>query len=284
MFPGAMTDTQARTLVVVGSIAIVASVIGLILGLVMVGNLSDYLEESVGVTESALVAVEETLGLIESVSTEVEGAIAGAAQSIGSISEAAAAASGDLDAVADFLDEDLSASIQALLDTMPAAIQTAGVIDTTLSALSFVGVNYDPDQAFDESLIAVEDALEGIPSQLGSQAEAIRGLAPISQQFAEDAAATAESFETLSAELASSQQVVDSYRATLDQAQAVVERTRSSLSASTWLLRLIIVLMTVTGVALSLGLLILGRAALPPSPPSPPPADPSDGFDAPVSG
>jgi hypothetical protein len=275
-----MSETQARTLVVVGWIAIVASVIGLVLGLVMVGNLSDYLEESVGVTDSALVAVEETLGLIESVASELEGAIGGAAQSIGAISEAAASASGDLDAVADFLDEDLSASIQALLDTMPAAIQTAGVIDSTLNALSFIGVDYDPAQPFDESLIAVEAALEGIPAQLATQAEAIRGLVPVSQQFAEDAAATAESFETLSGELASSQQVVDSYRATLDQAQAVVERTRSSLSTTTWLLRLIIVLMTVTGVALGLGLLTLGRVALPPSPP----VDRTDGFDAPPSG
>jgi ABC-type transporter Mla subunit MlaD len=261
-----MSETQARTLVVVGWIAIVASVIGLVLGLVMVGNLSDYLEESVGVTDSALVAVEETLGLIESVASELEGAIGGAAQSIGAISEAAASASGDLDAVADFLDEDLSASIQALLDTMPAAIQTAGVIDSTLNALSFIGVDYDPAQPFDESLIAVEAALEGIPAQLATQAEAIRGLVPVSQQFAEDAAATAESFETLSGEL--------------DQAQAVVERTRSSLSTTTWLLRLIIVLMTVTGVALGLGLLTLGRVALPPSPP----VDRTDGFDAPPSG
>jgi hypothetical protein len=275
-----MSETQARTLVVVGSIAMAASVIGLILGLIMVGNLSDYLEESVGVTDSALVAVEETLGLIESVASELEGAIEGAVQSIGGISEAAQTASGDLDSVADFLDEDLSSSIQALLDTMPAAIQTAGVIDSTLNALSFIGVDYDPDQPFDESLMAVEAALEGIPAQLATQAESIRGLVPISQQFAEDAAATAESFETLGAELASTQQVVDSYRATLDQAQAVVERTRSSLSTTTWLLRLIIVLMTVTGVALGLGLFTMGRAGLP----LPEPPDQADGFDAPPAG
>jgi hypothetical protein len=282
-----MSETQARTLAAVGVVAIVASVIGLILGLIMVGNLSDYLEESVGVTESALGAVDETLSLIESVTTEVEGAIGSAAQSIGSVSDAAAAASGDLESVADFLGGELHDSIQALLDTMPAAIQTAGVIDRTLSALSFFGVDYDPAQPFDESLIAVESALEGIPSQLETQAGAIRGLVPISEQFAADAGATAESFETLSAELASSQQIVDSYRATLDQAQAVVERTRISLSASTWLLRLIVVLMTLTGVALGTGLYVVGRALRPPVPPSPP-GDESDldagGFDANVAG
>jgi hypothetical protein len=273
-----MTDTQAKTLVAVGVISIVASAIGLVLGLIMVGNLSNYLEESVGVTESALGAVEETLGLIESVSTEVEEAIGSAADSIASVSEAAGSASGDLESVAAFLDGELQDSIQALLDTMPAAIQTAGVIDNTLSALSFVGVNYNPDQPFDDSLRAVEAALEGIPLQLATQAGAIRGLVPISEQFAADAAATAESFETLSTELATSQEVVDSYRTTLHQAQAVVERTRSSLSTSTWLLRLIIVLMTVTGVALGIGLYILGRATQPQEPAE------HDGFDASVVG
>ena len=159
---------------------------------------------------------------------------------------------------------------------MPAAVQTAEVIDRTLSALSFLGVDYDPDQPFDESLRAVEAALEGIPAQLDTQAEAIRGLVPVSEQFAEDAAATARSFETLSAELASSQQVIDSYRATLEQAQAVVERTRSSLSTSTWLLRVIIVLMTATGVALGVGLYTLGRAFRAPSPS--PGGNDADGF------
>jgi hypothetical protein len=271
-----MTESRAKTLVAVGVVAIVASVIGLVLGLLMVGNLSDYLEESVGVTESALGAVEETLGLVESVATEVEGAVGSAAESIGSVAEAAATSSGDLETVAGFLDGDLRDSIQALLDTMPAAVQTAEVIDRTLSALSFLGVDYDPDQPFDESLRAVEAALEGIPAQLDTQAEAIRGLVPVSEQFAEDAAATARSFETLSAELASSQQVIDSYRATLEQAQAVVERTRSSLSTSTWLLRVIIVLMTATGVALGVGLYTLGRAFRAPSPS--PGGNDADGF------
>jgi hypothetical protein len=281
-----MSDFQARTLTVVGIVAIASSLIGLVLGLIMVGNLSDYLEESVAVSESALGAVEETLGLLESVATEVEGAIGSASQSIASVSEGVAAASEDFEAVADFLDGDLQSSMQALLDTMPAAIQTAGVIDSTLNALSFVGVDYDPDQPFDESLMAVEAALEGIPPQLATQAEAIRGLVPISQQFAEDAAATADSFAALSSQLESSQQVIDSYRDTLDQAQAVVERTRSSLSTTTWLLRLIIVLITVTGVAVGLGMFTLGRAARAEVPPPvpPPPPDPLGGFDAPESG
>ena len=64
-------------------------------------------------------------------------------------------------------------------------------------------------------------------------------------------------------ELESSQTLIDSYRATLDQAQSVVESTASSLSATTWLLRLIVVLMAVTGSAIAIGLITLGRSKEP---------------------
>ena len=255
-----MTDTTRKTLVVSGVVALVGSIAGLILGLIMVSNLSDYLTQSVAVSESALGAVEETLGVLESVAVEVDDGIGAAAASIAAASEAVLTAAGELDDVADFLDGDLQASLEALLDTMPAAIQTARVIDSTLSALSFLGVAYDPEQPFDASLAAVQDALEPIPPQLTAQAETIRALVPVSEQFAEDAAATAAAFDALRVELESSQQLIDSYRATVEQAQSVVESTASSLATTTWLLRLIVVLMAVTGSAIAIGLIILGRS------------------------
>ena len=258
-----MTDTTKTTLLVSGIVALIGSIFGLVLGLLMVNNLSDYLTQSVAVSESALGAVEETLGVLESVAVEVDEGIGAAAASIAAASEAVLTASGELNHVADFLDGELHNSIETLLDTMPAAIQTAGIIDSTLSALSFLGVDYDPEQPFDASLMAAAEALEAIPPQLTAQAETIRALVPVSEQFAEDAAATAEAFDALRIELESSQSLIDSYRSTVDQAQRVVESTASSLSATTWLLRIIVVLMTVTGAAIAIALITLGRSGEP---------------------
>jgi hypothetical protein len=258
-----MTDTTRTTLLVSGVTALVGSIIGLVLGLFMVNNLSDYLTQSVAISESALGAVEETLVVLESVAVEVDEGIGAAAASIAAASEAVLTASGELVDVADFLDGELQTSIETLLDTMPAAIQTAGVIDSTLNALSFLGVDYDPDQPFDASLMAAAVALEAIPPQLTAQAETIRALVPVSEQFAEDAGATAEAFDALRIELESSLSLLDSYRTTVDQAQSVVESTASSLSTTTWLLRIIVVLMTVTGAAIAIGLITLGRSREP---------------------
>jgi hypothetical protein len=254
-----VTESTSKILVVTGVVALVASLLGGIIGLIVVSNLSTFIVESVAISQSVLGAVDETLSLIESVAVDVEEGIGSASSSIASASEAVGTAAVELEGLADFLDGELQASIEALLGTMPAAIQTAGVIDNTLSALSLIGVDYDPDQPFDESLRAVEDALSGIPAQLGEQAEAIRALVPVSQQFADDAAATAESFDSLQAQLESSQQLIDSYGRALDEAQAVVERTASSVGTTTWLLRLLVVFMTSTGAALGYGIFILGR-------------------------
>lgn len=270
-----MSGSRSRAVVGVGVVALVASVIGLILGLIAVNSVSGFLGQSVLLSESALLAAEQTVGLIESVSAEVDSGLASAGDSINAAADGVETASGRLDELADFLDGDLRASIETLHDAMPAAIQTAGVIDNTLRALSFLGVAYDPEEPFDASLMAMEEVLSGLPAQLDDQAEAIRALVPVSQQFAEDAGALGESFDSLRAELEASQEIVDSYKATLEQARTVIESTGSSLSSSVWLLRLLVVLMAFIGAALALGIIMLGRQ---------PPPVPEPGFDDDESG
>ncbi|MGH8950996.1 MAG: hypothetical protein ACRDX9_06200 [Acidimicrobiia bacterium] len=254
-----MSGSRSRAVVGVGLVALIASVIGLILGLFAVNSVSSFLGQSVLLSESALLAAEQTVDLIESVAAEVDGGLASAAGSIRAAADGVETASGQLEDLAAFLDGDLRASIETLHGAMPAAIQTAGVIDSSLRALSFLGVDYDPDEPFDASLMAMEEVLAGLPSQLGDQAEAIRALVPVSQQFADDAGRLAESFDSLRVELETTQQIVDSYKATIEQARDVIERTGSSLDVSVWLLRVLVMLMALIGSALALGIIMLGR-------------------------
>jgi hypothetical protein len=247
------------TLVGLGALALVTSVAGLVLGLLLVNSVSRGLGASVGMSESAVLAVEETLSLIESVSAEVDEGLDTAADSIGGAGEGVGTAAGRLEELADFLDGELQANIEAIHGSMPAAIQAAGAIDATLRALSLLGVDYDPDEPFDVSLRAVEDALADLPAQLGAQAEAIRALVPVSRRFAADAATMADSFSSLALESSASQELIDSYRETLDQAQAIVDQTGSSLTANIWLIRLTIVMMALTGAGLAIGMIVLGR-------------------------
>lgn len=247
------------TLIGVGVLALLASLVGMVVGLILVDSVSGDLDGSVGLSESALQSVDETLDLLEGVAAEVDDGLATAADSIEGAAVGVDTAAGRLEDVADFLDGELQANIEAIHGSMPAAIQAASAIDATLRALSLLGVDYDPEEPFDVSLMAVEAALADLPGQLGAQAEAIRALVPVSREFAGDAATMAESFSSLAVELATSKELIDSYRATLAQAEGVVDQTGSSLTANIWLIRLMIVMMALTGSGLAVGMIVLGR-------------------------
>ena len=247
------------TLIGVGVLALLTSLVGMVVGLILVDSVSGDLDGSVGLSESALQSVDETLDLLEGVAAEVDDGLATAADSIDGAAVGVDAAAGRLEDVADFLGGELQANIEAIHGSMPAAIQAASAIDATLRALSLLGVDYNPDEPFDVSLMAVEAALADLPGQLGAQAEAIRALVPVSREFAGDAATMAESFSSLAVELATSKELIDSYRATLAQAEGVVDQTGSSLTANIWLIRLMIVMMALTGAGLAIGMIVLGR-------------------------
>lgn len=247
------------TLIGVGVAALLASLVGMVVGLILVDSVSGDLDGSVGLSESALQSVDETLDLLEGVAAEVDEGLATAADSIEGAAVGVDTAAGRLEDVADFLDGELQANIEAIHGSMPAAIQAASAIDATLRALSLLGVDYDPEEPFDVSLMAVEAALADLPGQLGAQAEAIRALVPVSREFAGDAATMAESFSSLAVELATSKELIVSYRATLAQAEGVVDQTGSSLTANIWLIRLMIVMMALTGSGLAVGMIVLGR-------------------------
>lgn len=246
-------------LVVAGIVALVASLGGLVLGLVLVDSVSDEFEESLGLTESALSALGETLVVIESVADEVDGGLVAAAASIDAASEGAGEVSESLGELADFLDGDLQDNLEAVRRSMPAAVQAAGAIDDTLRALSLLGVNYDPDEPFDTSLMAMQDALSTLPEQLSDQAAAIRGLVPLSSRFADDAAALSGSLTSLGDGLDNTRQLIESYRGTMEQAQGVVDQTGSGLGTQVWLLRLLVVVAGLAGIALSIGMILLSR-------------------------
>lgn len=79
--------------------------------------------------------------------------------------------------------EQLPASIEAFQETMPALVEVAGTIDDTLRTLDAfnvrrsilgipldfdLGVEYDPEVPFDESVSDLGASLEGVPQQLRS--------------------------------------------------------------------------------------------------------------------
>ncbi|MGC2240292.1 MAG: hypothetical protein WA726_05600 [Acidimicrobiia bacterium] len=258
-----VTTRRLWRLKAIGVVALIASVLAAALGWVLVGVVANDLRESVSVSDSAVFALGETVDLVERVTNELDTGLTAAGEGISAASSTTEMAATQLSDIADFLDGPLQSDIETLQGTMPAAVQAAATIDTTMRALSLFGVDYSPERPFDESLRAVETALEGLPAELTQQADAIRALVPTASQFSVDAANLAGSFESLTSELSSTRGVVDSYRTALDQAESVVVQTDGAVTRNTWLLRALILVFALLGSALSIGVISVGRLADP---------------------
>ena len=146
-----------------GVTTIAASVVGLALGLVLVGALADDLRATVSLSRSAIGAIGDTIEVLDDAAERIDESLDAAAGSVSSASATAEATAEALQEVASFLEGELPEQLESIRQSMPAAIQAAGAIDGTLRALSLFGVDYSPDEPFDDSLRRVETALSGLP-------------------------------------------------------------------------------------------------------------------------
>lgn len=254
-----VSGRSRAAITVAGWVGLAASVAALILGWMIVESIVVRLQGPVQLSVATIDAIEETLDLVDSVTGELETGLGTAGDSLAAASAAAADSSGNLEDLADFLDGDLVANIEAIQGSMPAAIQAAGAIDDTLRALSLLGVDYDPEQPFDESLRAIDAALQDLPTQLTVQAGAVRALVPTTERFAGDAAALASSISALVDDMERSGEILDGYRETVEEARALVDETGATFTTSVWLFRAFILAAAIAGAALSIGLIAVGR-------------------------
>lgn len=255
-YDGARTGRPAR---MAGALTLATSLFALVIGLVLVESLFTDLTASFRVSESAIVAIGETLDVVDDSVSRIGESLDAASASLASVGTAAAIASDGLEDVAVFLEEELPADLETILVAMPAAIQTAEAIDSTLSALAFFGVDYNPEEPFGDSLRRVEEALAELPDELRAQSATIQALIPSVRELGRQADSLAETVDAMETDLTEIHQLVGSYRITVDEAQASIEETNSNLGEKVWLLRLLIVLISLVGIVVGSALISLGR-------------------------
>jgi ABC-type transporter Mla subunit MlaD len=239
--------------------AIVAGVVVLVLGLILVEATIGDLHATVEVSRSAIRGVGDTIDLLDDAAGQFDQSLEAAASSAQSASETTATASASLEGVADLLEEDLPAQLEAILRSMPAAIQAAGAVDGTLRALSLLGVDYNPEEPFDRSLRRVQEALDDLPSQLRDQAGSIRDLAPQTAALSDDVGRLGLALGGLRNELGSLQGLTASYRATVEQAEKAVDGTAASLAGTRWILNAVLIVVALAAGAIGAALITIAR-------------------------
>ncbi|MEX1093655.1 MAG: hypothetical protein WEF28_10925 [Acidimicrobiia bacterium] len=217
------------------------------------------LRATIDVSGEAINAIVGTVDVVEDAISEIRSGIDAAADGVSGVSATAVTGASSIEEVATFLETDLPADLEAISSAMPAAIQAAGAIDETLRALSFVGVSYSPEQPFDESLRSVEAALADLPDDLRTQSESLRELVPAATGLAGEADRLSLALLRLGTDLETLEGITETYDATLTEASVTIERTASTLGRNLWLLRLTMIAMSIAGVAVGVGLVVMSR-------------------------
>ena len=227
-----------RWMRVVGVVLVLLVVGGSIAALSAAGSLRDVVDDRASALDQTLVASSQALRTADDTVAIVAGIVEQLVGSLDSVEDAAIDAIATIDdaenglnKLAEISGEDLPRIIDSLKDAMPALIQVADVIDGTLGALSFVGVPYDPDVPFDESLAGVADSIDDLPDQVRQQAELIREVGQGLGGIADQAGELIIEVGVAKLQLADGVELLKQYRSTTAAAIEAVEQQRDLIES-----------------------------------------------------
>lgn len=158
-------------------------------------------------------------------------------EAIESIESATRSAVRTVDSVSDVLTEtaglaggDIADSLDSAVDTLPGLVSTARVIDTTMRALSFVGVDYDPDVPLHDAIAGLQASLAPIPGQLRDQAALLEDVNTDLAAIADDGRALSAVLLETRLDMADAGRVLASARANADSAVERIEAIQADIS------------------------------------------------------
>lgn len=170
-------------MIAIGVSGLVLSFAGLLAGHRLVDNLGAGLETNLTLTIESLETVNETLLLTKETVGQMSEALVTVEETADNVVIAIDDTQPLLEQAAQVTTEDVPESIEAFQGTLPALTDVAATIDDTLRTLSSfgfersflgvplafdLGIDYDPEVPFDQSVRDVGDSLEGVPEDLRS--------------------------------------------------------------------------------------------------------------------
>ena len=164
------TLERSRLLNTLGLVGLTASLVVGVVGWIIADRLGSAISDTVTPVAAATGDLAATVQASETLVVRTQEAL----ESIENAARAAGRSLLSLDEVlgetASLAETDVAGSLDGALESFPALISTSRVIHAAMTTLSFVGVDYDPDEPLDRSLAQLRDSLTPIPEQVRTQA------------------------------------------------------------------------------------------------------------------
>lgn len=202
---------------VVGGALIATGLLGILLslaGIIFTGRAGDAaqaaLARELATLDRALAATAEGLVIADDALTNTAGTLGSLSTTIGGATRAISETGPTIDTLQDLTATTLPESITSTRQALDSARETARVADQVLGALSFLGLNYNPEVPLATAIGRVSDSLSPVPGDL--------------QEVAAGLGTAEASLTALTADLAEVQAGIDEIGASVSQATGVVEQ------------------------------------------------------------
>jgi hypothetical protein len=244
----------------IGLAGLIGALILSLVAFVVVGQVFDRLEDSLEISSETVVTLDETLEVASDALTSLGGAldiIRSATEQAASSSETVTEAVGQS---VHIIGVELPASVEAIRSAMPGLIEASGVIHATLSGLAFFGIPYNPDTPLDRAFIDLDQQLAVLPQSLRENSLLLAELVPDVQGFRVQTELLGIQVAEIETTVLEASGILEEYQSQTGRFEEVIQGARDDLGRSAMLVRILVVLAGVLGMAAMGGLILAGRA------------------------
>lgn len=233
-------------LIGVGGIGI--AVFGARLGHQLVDRVGSNFERTLKLTSDSLETVSETLALAKSSIADVNTVVTTAGSTADNLAETVDDTRPLLSQISTVATDQVPDSLEAVQDAFPSLEQVAGVIDRTLVTLnSFrideeifgfniqydLGIDYEPEIPFDQSVRELGEGLEGIPESLRAMESYITVTSDNLETVSQDIRTLADELETVNGRLTEFDPLLDEYLVMVTNINDSTRQMRAQIQAET---------------------------------------------------
>jgi len=158
-----------RLLVYLGATGLLAALVVGVGGWLLAGRVMSSFEATISPIAGMVFDLSESIEASEVMVVRTIDAIESIETTTRSTGRALASMSEIVGQTADLAGGGIAASLESAVEAMPSLVATGRVVERTMSALSLVGVEYDPDVPLHEALTDLERSLAPIPDQIRDQ-------------------------------------------------------------------------------------------------------------------
>ncbi len=226
-----------------------------------VADLSRSMKSSLDVASESLAAARETLELTRGSVSDVAGGLTTAIEATAGASQTLEASRPLVENVTTVTTQQVPEAIEGMQAALPNMIEVASVIDRTLVTLSSVGIDreiplpfggsfplrfnlgidYNPETSFDESLRGFEQSLIGLPEGLRGLEDDLVATNTNLSLLAGNLQDTSENLTTINTRLNDLLPLVDNYAELIDQLNRAIIGAEANLDDRLALLRLVLI-------------------------------------------